>query len=72
MALFNRRIYYKLQGNGNGIPRIEWEMRSLRGMNTYPPKPVSSQRMEVVLKQDDIEWATKCFFTFRKAPENNT
>ena len=30
----------------------------LRGMNTYPPKPISSQRMEAVLKQDDIEWST--------------
>ena len=28
----------------------------LRGMNTYPPKPVSSQRMEAMLRQDDIEW----------------
>ena len=29
----------------------------LRGMNTYPPKPVSSQRMEAVLRQGDIEWS---------------
>ena len=29
----------------------------LRGMNTYSPKPVSSQRMEAVLRHDDIEWA---------------
>ena len=43
-----------------------------RGMNTYPPKPVSLQRMEVVLRQDDIEWAAKCFVIFRKHPENNT
>ena len=44
----------------------------LRGMNTYPPKPVSSQRMEAVLRQDDIEWAAECLVTFRKPPENNT
>ena len=44
----------------------------LRGMNTYPPKPVSSQRMEAVLKQDDIEWSVECFGTFRKPPKNNT
>ena len=44
----------------------------LRGMNTYPPKPVSSQRMEVVLRQSDIEWLAKCLVTFRKPPENNT
>ena len=30
----------------------------LRGMNTYPAKVVSSQRMEVVLRHQDIEWAT--------------
>ena len=41
-------------------------------MNTYSPKPVSSQRMEVVLRHDDIEWAVECFVTFRKPPENNT
>ena len=41
-------------------------------MNNYPPKPVSSQRMEVVLKQGDIEWLAKCFVTFRKPPDNNT
>ena len=40
----------------------------LRGMNTYPPKPTSSQRMEAVLMQDDIEWSTECLFTFRKPP----
>ena len=44
----------------------------LRGMNTYPPKPVSSQRMEAMLRQDDIEWSTKCLVTFRKPPKNNT
>ena len=44
----------------------------LRGMNTYPPKLVSSQRMEAVLRHDDIEWSTKCLVTFRKPPENNT
>ena len=44
----------------------------LRGMNTYPPKPVSSQRMEAVLRHDDIEWVAKCFVTFRKPPENST
>ena len=40
----------------------------LRGMNTYPPKPVSSQRMEAVLRQGDIEYVV----TFRKPPDNNT
>ena len=44
----------------------------LRGMNTYPPKPISSQRMEVVLRQGDIERATECLLTFRKPPDNNT
>ena len=44
----------------------------LRGMNTYPPKTVSSQRMEAVLRQDDIEWAAKSFVTFRKPPETST
>ena len=44
----------------------------LRGMNTYPPKQVSSQRMEFVLKQGDIEWSTKCFITFQKPPNNKT
>ena len=28
----------------------------LMGMNTYPPKPESSQRMEVVLRRGDIGW----------------
>ena len=28
--------------------------------------------MEVVLRQDDIEWAATCFVTFRKPPKNNT
>ena len=45
---------------------------ALRGMNTYPPKPVSSQRMEVVLRQGDIEWSVECLVTFRKPPDNNT
>ena len=44
----------------------------LRGMETYPPKPVSSQRMEAVLRQGDIEWSAECFVTFRKPPDNNT
>ena len=44
----------------------------LRGMNTYPPKPVSSQRIEDVLRQGDIEWSAECFVTFRKPPDNNT
>ena len=44
----------------------------LRGMNTYPPKPVSSQRMEAVLWQGDIEWAAEFLFTFRKPLDNNT
>ena len=33
----------------------------LRGMNTYPAKVVSSQRMEAVLRHQDIEWAAECF-----------
>ena len=44
----------------------------LRGINTYPPKPVSSQRMEAVLRKGDIEWSAECLVTFRKPPENNT
>ena len=32
-------------------------------MNTYPAKVVSSQRMEAVLRHQDIEWATECFIT---------
>ena len=32
-------------------------------MKTYPPKVVSSQRMEAVLRHQDIEWATECFIT---------
>ena len=41
-------------------------------MNTYPPKPVSSQRMEAILIQGDIEWSTEYFVTFQKPPDNNT
>ena len=44
----------------------------LRGMKTYSPKPVSSQRMEAVLRQGDIEWSAECLVTFRKPPDNNT
>ena len=44
----------------------------LRGMNTYPPKPVSSQRMEAVLRQGDIEWSVECFVTFQKPPDSKT
>ena len=44
----------------------------MRGMNTYPPKLVSSQRMEATLRQGDIEWSTKCLVFFRKPLENNT
>lgn len=32
-------------------------------MNTYPPKVVSSERMEAVLRHQDIEWVTECFIT---------
>ena len=42
----------------------------LRGMNTYLPKPVSSQRMEAVLRQGDIEWSAECLVTFRKEPKS--
>ena len=72
MDLLNRKIYYGLQGNGNGIPGIGWKIGSLEGKNTYPPKPVSSQRMEVVLRQGDIEWSVECFVTFRKPLDNDT
>ena len=51
-------------------PHGKWVV--LRGMNTYPPKSVSSQRMEAVLRQDDIEWAVECFVTFRKPLETST
>ena len=44
----------------------------LRGMNTYPPTPVTSHRMEAVLRQGDIEGATKYFVTFRKPPDKAT
>ena len=44
----------------------------LRGMNTYPPKPISLQRMEVVLRQRDIEWSTEFLITFRNPPNNDT
>ena len=44
----------------------------MRGMDTYHPKPVSSQRMEAVLRQGDIESSTECLVTFRKPPDNNT
>ena len=41
-------------------------------MKTYPPKPVSSQRMEVILKKGDIEWLAEFFVTFWKPSDNNT
>ena len=44
----------------------------LRGMNTYPPKPVSSQRMEAVLRQDDIEWAVECLVTLETPRDQHT
>ena len=44
----------------------------LRGMNTYPPTAVTSHRMEAVLWQGDIEWATECLVTFRKPPAEAT
>ena len=55
MALFNREIYYRLRAMEMKFhgPEDKWVV--LRGMNTYPPKPVSSQRMEAVLRHDDIE-----------------
>ena len=43
-----------------------------RGMNTYPPKLVSSQRMEIVLIHEDIEWSAECLVTSRKPPDNNS
>ena len=54
--------------------RLDGKQVVFRGMNTYPPKLVSSHRMEAFLKQDDIEWSTECLVTFRKRkpPENNT
>ena len=44
----------------------------MRGMNTYPPTPVTSHRMEAVLRQGDIEGATECFVTFSKPPDKAT
>ena len=44
----------------------------LRGMHTYPSKPVSSQRMKAILRHGDIEWLVGCLFTFRKSTNNNT
>ena len=44
----------------------------MRGMNTYPPTLVTSQRMEAVLRQGDIEGVTECFVTFRKPPDKAT
>ena len=41
----------------------------LRGMNTYPAKVVSSQRMEAVLRHQDIEWAAECFITTQDLTE---
>lgn len=35
----------------------------LRGMNTYPAKVVSSQRMEAVLRLQEMEWAAESFIT---------
>ena len=40
----------------------------LRGMNIYPTKVVSSQRMEVVLRHRDIEWEAECFITSKETP----
>ena len=44
----------------------------LRGMNTYPPTSVTSQRMEEVLQQGDIQWVAECMVTFRKPPDEAT
>ena len=44
----------------------------LRGMNTYPPTAVTSHKMEAILQQGDIEWATECLVTFRKPPNKAT
>ena len=51
---------------------VEGQKVVLRGMNTYPPMLVTSHRMEVVLRQGDIEGAVECFFTFRKPPDKAT
>ena len=71
MALLNREIFYGLQGNGNGIPETGWKTGSLERHEHLSPKPVSSQRMEVILRQGDIEWSAECLVTFRKPPYNN-
>ena len=52
--------------------RAEGQKVVLRGMNTYPPTPVTSHRMEAVLRQGDIEGAAECFITFRKPLDKAT
>jgi hypothetical protein len=41
----------------------------LRGMHTYPPKVVSSQKMEVVFRQGVIDWAVECFISVQRPSE---
>ena len=48
----------EMEFQGPNVKRV-----ALRGMNTYPAKVVSSQRMEAVLRHQDIEWAAECFIT---------
>ena len=72
MALLNRKIYLDYRAMEMKFQGQDGKRVVLRGMNTYPPKPVSSQRMEVVLRQGDIEWAVEYLVTIRKPPDNNT
>jgi hypothetical protein len=41
----------------------------LRAMHQYPPKNVSSHRMEAVMRHGDIEWAVECFISDREPPD---
>jgi len=38
----------------------------LRGMNTGPPRIVTTKRMEVALRHRNIAWAAECVITHQK------
>ena len=57
---------------GMELQRPDGKRVILRGMDTYASKPVSSHRMEDVLRQGDMEWSAECLVTFRKPLDNNT
>jgi hypothetical protein len=38
----------------------------LRGMNTYPPKVVTAEKMEAVMRQDDIAWVAEFQISVQK------